>query len=337
VSAASASHRFQWVDYARGVAILLAVNTHTMAGVQGSDLPLPEPFGTYYYVGITCFIMPLFFLLSGLFARRSLDRGLWPYTQGKLWGILYPYVLWSIIQTAARATLGGYANQPMTLERVASIAWDPIQQLWFLYVLMFCFLLYVLLARLPLWLHLAVALALHLGQTGFHLVILNKCLGHYIYFAAGVALAAKAASIMERMTPRQALSVVALFSLACAHYMWVMVTPLRIETHPVVGVYPQWAHVAFLGSFATIAACEMLDRWRPQAWLVYLGRLSLPIYLAHLIATASTRVVLEQFLGLYDVTLHIVLGTAAGVVFSVLLYKFSERLGAERWFGFGSA
>lgn len=316
---------------------MLVVNVHSAAGVQGSTLPMPEPFGTYYYVGITSFIMPMFFLLSGLFARRSLDRGLWSYTRGKLWAVLYPYLLWSVVLAGARSVLGAYANQPMTLERVASIAWDPIQQLWFLYVLMFCFLLYVLLARLPTWLHLAVALALQVAQTGFHLGILDKCFGHYIYFAVGVALAGKASAILERMPPRQALALVGLFAVACAHYMWMMVTPLRIETHPVIGVYPQWTHVALLGIFATIAVGEMLDRWKPQAWLIYIGRLSMPIYLAHLIATAGTRVVLLKFFGLQDVTLHIILGTTAGLIFPILLFRFSKRLGVERWVGFGTA
>ncbi|MBC8292730.1 MAG: hypothetical protein H8E45_06135, partial [Proteobacteria bacterium] len=50
MSAASANQRLHWVDYGRGVAILLVVNVHSAAGVQGSTLPMPEPFGTYYYV-----------------------------------------------------------------------------------------------------------------------------------------------------------------------------------------------------------------------------------------------------------------------------------------------
>ncbi|MBC8293578.1 MAG: acyltransferase family protein, partial [Proteobacteria bacterium] len=156
---------------------------------------------TYYYVGITSFIMPMFFLLSGLFARRSLDRGLWSYTRGKLWAVLYPYLLWSVVLAGARSGLGAYANQPMTPGRGGSIAWGPLQQLWVLYVLMFCFFLYVLLARLPPWLHPAGALALQVAQTGFHLGILDKCFGHYIYFAVGVALAGKASAILERMPP----------------------------------------------------------------------------------------------------------------------------------------
>src|SRR5262249_26319087 len=70
---AAARERVQWVDAARGLAILLVVFGHAAGGLidaSGSDSALPL---RYLFLGVYTFHMPVFFFLSGLFVEQRLE------------------------------------------------------------------------------------------------------------------------------------------------------------------------------------------------------------------------------------------------------------------------
>lgn len=69
--------------------------------------------------------------------------------------------------------------------------------------------------------------------------------------------------------------------------------------------------------------------------LARLGSLTMPIYLAHIVALAAARIGLTK-LGIGDLTTHIVVGTLVGILLPLLLYAVSVRTGAERLLGFGA-
>ena len=65
--------RLYWVDYLKGIAIILVVYRHSLLGIQGSGAPTPaylENANMIFY----SFRMPLFFMLSGIFASLSLRK-----------------------------------------------------------------------------------------------------------------------------------------------------------------------------------------------------------------------------------------------------------------------
>src|SRR5579871_6365292 len=85
--------RLAWVDYLRGIAILLVVYRHVLLGLQNSRIPIPS---AYLDANIMFFSfrMPLFFILSGIFiggslAKKSLGRII--YSKFEL--LLYPYII----------------------------------------------------------------------------------------------------------------------------------------------------------------------------------------------------------------------------------------------------
>ncbi len=298
---------------------------------------MPEPAGSHYYAVTLSFAMALFFFLSGLFVDRSLGRGPASYLRGKWWGILYPYLLWSVVLVVARWAMRGHINTPMGFDRLATIAWDPVQPMWFLYALFFCFVLYAVLRRLPWWLHLLVAVVLNVGQSGLSAGVLNDCLAHYLFFYLGALSAVWVCQAAASIRAGHVAALLVVYGVAVTHYTLSIVTPETWGAHPVVGTTPQWVHVPLLGIAAALGVCALLEKngWMP--WLATLGRFSLAIYMAHLLATAATRIILQQFFGLEDVMVHVALGTVAGVAFPATLYKLSERYGIQRWVGFGAA
>ncbi|BEL98781.1 hypothetical protein SM14VA2_11940 [Serratia marcescens] len=66
--------REAWVDYAKGIGIILVVFGHVNRGLYSAGIQLS---GSSYLLTdsiIYSFHMPLFFFLSGLFFTQSLDK-----------------------------------------------------------------------------------------------------------------------------------------------------------------------------------------------------------------------------------------------------------------------
>lgn len=80
---------------------------------------------------------------------------------------------------------------------------------------------------------------------------------------------------------------------------------------------------AGLGVGATLAAGTLSSRVRFEP-LSYLGRNSLPIFLAHIVFSAGCRI-LMTLLGVDNLTLHIAVGLTAGVTLPLLLLSVAAR------------
>jgi fucose 4-O-acetylase-like acetyltransferase len=133
-------NRTSWVDYAKAIGIILVVYGHVARGLFNAGIDLP--FSMYMLVDsiVYSFHMPLFFFLSGLFFSYSFTkRGAIGLTLNKIDSIIYPYLVWSIVQGAVESLLSNYTNGTITLSAVFSL-WEPRAQFWFLYALFFVFL-----------------------------------------------------------------------------------------------------------------------------------------------------------------------------------------------------
>ena len=78
--------RIEWVDFAKGIGIVLVVLGHT--GPFGHGFP-----GSW----IGSFHMPLFFFLAGLCFDETRYASLWQYAKRKAMALLYPYVTLSLL------------------------------------------------------------------------------------------------------------------------------------------------------------------------------------------------------------------------------------------------
>lgn len=88
--------RETWVDYAKGIGIILVVFGHANRGLYSSGIYIsPE---IYHYLDniIYSFHMPLFFFLSGLFFVSSIKTSLRGYFYGVRLKMLYIHMLYGL-------------------------------------------------------------------------------------------------------------------------------------------------------------------------------------------------------------------------------------------------
>jgi len=87
--------------------------------------------------------------------------------------------------------------------------------------------------------------------------------------------------------------------------------------------------VSLCGIAASIALAVLLSRVGGLDFVRTLGTYSLEIYVAHTIASAALRIVLQRILKVQDVTTHLAIGTVGGIVLPLLLGLLCRRYHAE--------
>ena len=95
------SGRVDWVDYAKGICIIMVVMMHSVLGVE---LAAGQTGFMHLFVAFAKpFRMPDFFLISGLFLPLVIDRDWRTYLDRKVVHFAYFYVLWVTIQFGFKA------------------------------------------------------------------------------------------------------------------------------------------------------------------------------------------------------------------------------------------
>src|SRR5882724_5364816 len=100
--ASSAGGRVDWVDYAKGICIVMVVMMHSVLGVEkAAD---QTGFMHLFVMFAKPFRMPDFFLISGLFLGVVIGRDWRTYLDRKVLHFAYFYLLWVTIQFRFKAS-----------------------------------------------------------------------------------------------------------------------------------------------------------------------------------------------------------------------------------------
>ena len=132
-----AGTRVEWIDATKGIGIMLVVLAHCWRGLIDSSIMQWNDGLRLLDYGIYSFHMPLFFLLSGLTGGGALYGRRQRYIVTKLKSVAYPYFLWSAIVGLLLMSAGNSAHTRFTWADMVSLPWLPIQQFWFLQALFF--------------------------------------------------------------------------------------------------------------------------------------------------------------------------------------------------------
>jgi fucose 4-O-acetylase-like acetyltransferase len=318
-------------DVIKGITIILVVYGHMARGLMDTGLG-GQALQILDFV-LYSFHMPLFFALAGYNTRGVLEhRSAATYVRSRWWAVAYPYVVWSILlggfKLLVQTLPGTDVNHPVDVTDLVAIGWKPIAPYWFLYALLLMQLILAAWWRKP-------GLLLAAAITGFvaaglwdeHMpAIVRATLLHAPFFMLGAWLAAS-----ERMPAVYALMarpgiLLGLLAVVAVGFwlplQWPELNPVGLLTLPL--------SLAGMGMMTGLA--QRVPEGLGRQIFAYLGRLSLPIFLAHVIFTAMTRAIMLK-LGVDMALPLLVVGTLVGVAAPIALYEVAARLRMADWLG----
>lgn len=323
--------RLDWVDHAKGAAIVLVVIGHAWRGLQSSGL-VQDPLFTAVDARIYAFHMPVFFALSGLFFIQTLARAKpGEFVLRRMQRLLWPMILWTYLFLGTKVLAGQFANTPLGLHDMFVMPVPGQLHLWFLWALFVLSLGFAALrpfvqdGRLPvrvIWAVAGLLIALQflrLPPEVFYWIGSAKV--NAPYFFLGIVLGQT--RILEGLPKAADLAMTALFVLLVA--LWPMVAASGLATLGSLVL-----SFCFVALFARAAG--RLGAL-PLRLLTVLGAASMAIYLAHTIFSASLREAL-MVLGVQTLWVHLLLGTLIGLIAPLAVLAMARRTGAKHLLGF---
>ncbi|WP_165962653.1 acyltransferase family protein [Occultella glacieicola] len=316
--------REDWVDLAKGIAIVLVVSFHAV--VFPASLGLVQEWRDLAAL-LDTFRMPFFFFTSGLFAAKALRASLGALWRTRVARLLWLFVLWSVIWFAAF-----YAAPPLGTSRIGQrpdelvlLFLSPNQNTWYVYALALYFLLAWALRRLPTALQIGLAAAL---AVAFDVGLLDATNGAvdrmgrgFVWFLVAVHLGPRVRALAPRVRWWHPLLALTMYGSAA-----MLVDLNGVKDAPFVRLT--------LAALAVLAGCALavaLSRVAALDWLRALGRRTLEVYLVHfyvilglclLLAPVAARIAESRVL---DLTLPLLL-TAVAVLVPLGVRRLTRRL-----------
>jgi len=311
--------RVDWVDYAKGICIIMVVMMHSVLGVEAAA-------GETGFMHLVVefakpFRMPDFFLLSGLFLAVVIDRDWRTYLDRKVVHFAYFYVLWVTIQFAFKApSFAAEIGWAGVVKLYALSFIDPFGTLWFIYLLPIFFVVTKATRRAPpllIWAIAALLESLHVA-TGW--MVIDEFCARFFYFYTGYLFASRVFAFSDAARARPALALIGLA-------LWAAINAALVHT----GV-SEWPLLSLLlglaGACAIIAAGTLLAEKRWLDGLRFCGEHSIVIYLAFFLPMAVSRTLLLKFAGFLGTGMIALLVTIIGVVGALVVWRLVMLSGA---------
>ena len=312
--------RVDWVDYAKGICIVMVVMMHSVLGVE---LAAGQTGFMHAFVAFAKpFRMPDFFLISGLFLPLVIDRDWRTYLDRKVVHFAYFYVLWVTIQFGFKAPAfaaesswshAGY----LYLESFV----EPFGTLWFIYLLPIFFVFIKLTRRIApplIWIAAALLESAHVA-TGW--TAIDEFCARFVYIYSGYLFANLVFALSDRARAHPWLALAGLALWAVVDGSLVV---LGLSEWPVISLM-----LGLAGACAIITIGTLLARMNWFGALRFCGEHSIVIYLAFFLPMATTRTLLLKTGVITDIGTISLMVTIIGVLGALAIWRIALALGAN--------
>ena len=331
----SGDGRVPWVDYSKGICIILVVMMHTSLNVTArvGDAGLMD----HVVAFARPFRMPDFFLLSGLFLSRVIDRNWRSFSDTRVVHFAYFYVLWTLILFLFKLPIGLAKHD---YELLTPFAWtwiEPYEALWFIYMLPIFAVVCKLAIKVPPLLMLAFAavlesLRIHTGWT-----LVDEFAARYFYFLVGWYGARYFFKWAQYMSANLGVAVgyLAVWALVNAGMVFAtaglfpgLPADMPASQLPVVSLV-----LGLAGSLAVITLGCIMSRFNLFDFIRYCGENSIVVYLSFSIPMVAVRAVVLMVPGMtagWATLIVTASAVAIPLVFHALIKNTSLRFLYER-------
>src|SRR3954467_15151082 len=303
--------RVDWVDYAKGFCIVFVVMMHSTLGVGNT---LGEEGWLHSVVAFAKpFRMPDFFLISGLFLARVIERDWRTYLDRKVVHFAYFYLLWVTIQFAFKAP--GFAAEHGALgvaKLYAEAFIEPFGTLWFIYLLPIFFVMTKLTRAVPVLVVWAVLAALEIAHIETGWTVIDEFCARFIYFYTGYILADRIFQIASAVQTRPSLAALGLAAWALFNGFYVSA---GLDGKPFASLT-----LGLIGAVAVVSVSALIAKSHALSALRWLGEHSIVVYLAFFLGMAGSRSLLLKTGIIPDLGTVALLVTASGIALAVTLF-----------------
>lgn len=320
------------MDYAKGIAIILVAYRHVLIGLDRSGLEI-HPYLMNLNEIFYSFRMPLFFILSGVFISQSLKkRSLKEMLKIKWETLLYPYLVWCLIQITLQILFKKYTNSQRGPIDYAYILIQPdrIDQLWYLFALFnvtICYLFFKVVLKLNTLQQLALGLIFYYLSLSLDTGPQHDILYYYIYYSIGDMISS---TLLNKQFLRY-------FS---SEYLSLIIIPFFVfsQWYFVNHLDMQYVHIfefsiiALIGCLFMINICFVLQKHNILNWLRIVGYHSLYIYVMQVIVASAARSFFVDIIGIKSTPILLAIDLPLSIAICIILYNLAMRW--KLWFLF---
>jgi uncharacterized membrane protein YcfT len=314
------SVRIDWVDYAKGICIIMVVMMHSVLGVElaAGATGFMHPLVAF----AKPFRMPDFFLISGLFLPLVIGRDWRTFLDRKVVHFAYFYVLWVTIQFGFKAP--GLAAESswshagfLYLESFI----EPFGTLWFIYLLPIFFVVTKATRGLPPLLIWGLAAILEMSHFSTGWTAIDEFGARFVYFYTGYLLADQVFALSDRARAQPHFALAALAFWALVNESLVQ---LGLSEWPLISL-----SLGLAGACAIVTIGTLLARVRWLDFIRFCGEHSIVIYLAFFLPMAATRTLLLRTGIIHDVGVISLTVTLLALFGALAIWQVAIRLGAN--------
>lgn len=318
-----------WIDGAKGVAIILVVIGHAWRGINEQIYIDP---GLYRWVDdhIYAFHMPVFFALSGYFLARTLsDNSVLNYIAQRLTKLIVPMVIWTYLFIGVKILAGNSVNSEAYISDLLIFPIPGVLHLWFLWSL---FVMQIfMIASVPF---------IHQGKyssiTLFFMFIISSALPFVIlpdpvYYWIGSAMSNAPFLLLGVIISQKFdLSKTNIYTRAAAALLFFLVL-FQLDSFPDGKL--SLIVTSYVLAFSFIVLLSGTNDWFPcHKFICFLGMSSMTIYLSHTIFSAAFRELLFE-VGQQGVLTHMLVGVLSGLICPLIFFRIATKLRILRYFG----
>jgi len=319
-----------WIDTLKGLAICLVVFNHSfMANNNFFTAECFYIFNFFNYIHI-----PIFFFVSGFFAVKSTETPFVQNLKAKFKSLFYPYIIWSLILGTfyligynIHLFDGNISNKISIIDFFLFLV-KPFSILWFLYALFFTNLLFFCTQKfINLKMQFIISIFLAVFSPFIRIWPLNFGVAKfYIFFIFGI--------IFYRLYNENFLKLnKAIITLLFINFLVIIIAFSQIQLYKQEMLFVLFSNILiYLGIISGLCSIIYFSHLIQikDAFIAYLGKMSLYIYLLHPFSVMVSRTFLKSFDNLSNLYALTIIPMIIGLLMPLYFYKIIKIMRMEK-------